>query len=294
MAQRVNNKPTAELERSLGKFSQNEDIMKYSAEKSSKLSSNYTSTQSQKYSTATFEASQSYPEDDRPLRPSQGKYTNFSAYNPPERKKVELLGVKSREQVNYSGNQDVHTFLLSDHQNSVILHSKNKHKEPKMYQLKPTYQDERPIRQNVGIKTLMQAGNAHNSSKKTLKMEENPPAFKNTHSDKLLKTTQKFYKKQNSQSSLYQKDKKKFEKGSQKPNFLKKRSKMSYDPMKAIIEDKNQAFNDTKSVTSASNLKNIKARTDSGLRACISPRTRAEFRKNTGTNSQIVLKNPHK
>ena len=291
MAQQMNNKATVEVENNICRIINHEDMIKYSAEKSARLSSNYTSTQSQKYSTTTFEASQSYPEEDRPLVPSQGRYTNYSAYNPPERKQVKLFGVKSRkhDKANYSGNQDIHSSLLSDQQNLIILQNKNEQKDFEMRQSDPIYQDDREIRKSLDIEVLMQKENKHNTPKGNTKTRTNPHIFKNIN-NKSEKGTQKVYRKQKSQTSLHQKDKNKIKKNPQSSNFLKKRSKMGYDPMKAIHEENNKRFNDAKSVTSASRLKYVKARTDSGLRACVSSKARIEFRKTTGDSSQIIHK----
>lgn len=74
-------------------------------------------------------------------------------------------------------------------------------------------------------------------------------------------------------------------------SYLRKRSTLKYDPMKAS-KDQDSSVND--SISNAGiNLKEIKARTDSGLRAAVSPKTRADFRRQGTSNSQILKeKNP--
>jgi hypothetical protein len=70
--------------------------------------------------------------------------------------------------------------------------------------------------------------------------------------------------------------------------FLKRRSKLAYDPMRAVQDEKDKYFDDTQSVVSMSRLSNVKSRTDSNLRP--HPVARKDYRNNSNSNSQIIHK----
>jgi hypothetical protein len=72
-------------------------------------------------------------------------------------------------------------------------------------------------------------------------------------------------------------------------NFLRKRSNLKYDPIKAVKLDKQKTLNDTTSQCSKSKYNDVKSKIDSGLHKPSSPKSRTEFRKG-GSNSQIIQK----
>jgi len=266
-AQKVNNRASIELAGSLSRMSQRNDNQRSSYEGSPVNSTTYASNQSQKYSTNNFTQYNNYKEEVGGTKETFQGHTIFSVYNPPEKKNSHQEG----KNIRYDSKEDESVDIAPEKLKTVTM---------------ITDPDERPIKPCSDTPSFGMNDHKVNSSKNILAECESPLICQNFSTEVDKNGGEKVMKKQKSQSSLTKK-KPKANKNPKTKQFLKKRSKMTYDPMKAISEE-NRILNNERSVSNSWRYKNIQARTDSGLRDCISPHQRSEFRKSQESNSQIM------
>jgi hypothetical protein len=240
-------------------------------------SSLFKSNQTQNYSRTNQGMIDITSPDDRPVRSPPNMFQHFTVPNYAENKRqVEIIGVNIRHNVKPAANLYSNLISTLDYDERPL----NKIEKPLAPPVDYTSLDERPIRPNSN--TGYNAATSKSDAQRIEYKEQKPVFLQQTKmtpvKEPKISPKKADFKipKQTSISCKNMTPKK----------FLKRRSKLGYDPMKAVQDEREKSFNETQSVTSMSKFSCVQARTDSNLRP--DPQVRKDFRKAKNSNSQIL------
>lgn len=278
IAQEANNKESGELKNSVNIISSVATV--------SKVPNNIIPFQNLNHSTSKFNSVKNFNTKNN-LHSNKEKFSNIVVSNFLKDKNIEVWNGEFRGKIerNYE-EQEFYSQILSESNQSWIIQQKEKGGDIDQIKSNSIYYDERPIRQSVNMGVWKKIDNQQLIPKHSWSSSTHQTFNKNKNEGNEVINIQ------NSRRGKFnwKRQKKKIDKSLKNISFLKKRSKIVYDPIQAINEGKDQGLNDSKNVTSMTNLKNIKARTDSGLRIWISSKNREEFRKVKCSSSDILQK----
>lgn len=237
----------------------------------------FKSNQTQNYSRTNQELVDIISPDDRPMRSPPNMFQHFTVPNYAENKRqVDTIGVNVRHNI-----KPVPThYSIPINALNYDERPLNKIENPLASSVDYASSDERPIRPNPNIGYNMAASTPE--VQKIQYNEQKPVFIQHTKMSPVKESKM-------SPNKADFKIPKEISIGNKNVNpkkFLKRRSKLGYDPIKAVQDEKEKSFNDTQSVTSISKLSYVQARTDSNLRP--DPQARKDFRKTKNSNSEIL------
>jgi hypothetical protein len=202
-------------------------------------------------------------------------YRDFTDPNHTEKKHIDMIEIQVRHNIKHVEN------IANSQSWNFDERPLNVSSQPVSHPVDYVNSDERPIMPNPNLKMYGMQKSNQEFTEMSLCNNRKPvsQSFSNSKDNKIkLKKT----------VSVRPKEVTTLIKEVNTKKFLKRRSKLAYDPMRAVQDEKDKYFDDSQSVVSMSRLSNVKSRTDSNLRP--NPVTRKDFRNISNSNSQIIQK----